>query len=85
LADGTLALARRIAQLSMTTALLIKDSVNRSVDAMGFNSPLETAFGLHQLNHAQWTCLSGGRTAVGTPEFGLLPWKGGPDVQAKTT
>jgi enoyl-CoA hydratase len=85
LADGTLALARRIAQLPTMTALLIKDSVNRSVDAMGFNSALETAFGLHQLNHAQWTYLSGGRTAVGTSEFGLLPWKGGPPVQAKTT
>ena len=85
LADGTLALARRIAQLPTMTALLIKDSVNRSVDAMGFNSALETAFGLHQLNHAQWTYLSDGRTAVGTPEFGLPPWKDGPAVQAKTT
>ena len=36
------------------TALLIKESVNQTVDNMGFYNSLQACFTLHQLNHAHW-------------------------------
>jgi len=54
LADDTLGFARRIARLPSVTSLLIKESVNQAVDAMGFTTALSSAFTLHQLNHAHW-------------------------------
>ena len=41
LADQTLAFARRIARLPTMTALLVKESVNQTVDNMGFYNALE--------------------------------------------
>jgi enoyl-CoA hydratase/carnithine racemase len=58
LADGTLALARRIAALPTMTALLIKESVNQSVDNMGFQNALKACFTLHELNHAHWSTVN---------------------------
>ncbi len=46
--------ARRVAELPTMTALTIKDSVNQSVDAMGFTTALDASFTIHQLNHAHW-------------------------------
>ncbi|MFE3055771.1 enoyl-CoA hydratase [Nocardia sp. NPDC059239] len=63
--------ARRIAELPTMTALTIKDSVNQSVDAMGFTAALNASFTIHQLNHAHWTVESGGTSVVGTPALGL--------------
>ena len=54
LADRTLEFARRIAQLPTMTALLIKESVNQTVDNMGFYNSLQACFTLHQLNHSHW-------------------------------
>ena len=71
LAGKTLEFARRIAQLPTMTALTIKDSVNQSVDAMGFTTALDASFSIHQLNHAHWTVESGGASVVGTPTLGL--------------
>lgn len=67
--------ARRIAQLPSMTALLIKESVNQSVDNSGFYNALNACFSLHELNHAHWSELSNGRNILGTPEFGLPDWK----------
>jgi enoyl-CoA hydratase len=79
LEESTLEFARRIARLPSMTALLIKESVNQSVDNMGFYNALNACFALHELNHAHWAEASGGRVALGTPEFGLEDWKtGGP-------
>ena len=36
------------------TALLIKESVNQTVDNMGFYNALQACFTLHQLNHTHW-------------------------------
>ena len=36
------------------TALLIKESVNQTVDNMGFYNALNACFTLHELNHAHW-------------------------------
>ena len=78
LANDTLTFARRIAALPTVTALLIKESVNQSVDNMGFNNALAACFSLHQLNHAHWMKLTGG--IVGTPEFGVPDWRQAPPV-----
>jgi enoyl-CoA hydratase/carnithine racemase len=52
LTKRTEAFARRIARVPTMAALLIKESVNQSVDAMGFTSALNACFTIHQLNHA---------------------------------
>ncbi|MFF3467926.1 enoyl-CoA hydratase [Streptomyces sp. NPDC001984] len=85
LEDQTLAFARRIAGLPTMTALLIKESVNQSVDNMGFYNALNASFTLHELNHAHWAELSGGKVALGTPEYGLPNWReaGRPKVRAR--
>ena len=54
LSERTLAYARRIAQLPTMSALLIKESVNQTVDNMGFYNSLQACFTLHQLNHSHW-------------------------------
>ena len=54
LPDETLAFARRIAALPTMTALMVKESVNQTVDNMGFTNSLQACFNLHQLNHAHW-------------------------------
>jgi enoyl-CoA hydratase len=79
--DRTLAFARRIAQLPTMAALLIKESVNQSVDAMGFTTALDAAFTIHQLNHAHWTVESGGTSIIGTPELGVPDWRTAPAVR----
>jgi enoyl-CoA hydratase len=85
--EDTLGFARRIAQLPTMTSLLIKESVNQSVDNMGFHNALNACFTLHELNHAHWAEISGGRVALGTPEYGLSDWKttGRPKVRDKRT
>jgi enoyl-CoA hydratase len=74
LAEDTLAFARRIARLPTMTALLIKESVNQTVDQMGFTNSLNSSFTIHQLNHSHWAGLTGG-VPIGTPEFGVPSWK----------
>jgi enoyl-CoA hydratase len=85
LEDRTLAFARRIAALPTVTALLIKESVNQSVDSMGFYNALNACFTLHELNHAHWAELSRGEVALGTPAYGLPDWRtaGRPRTRAR--
>lgn len=78
--EGALAFARRIAALPTMTALMIKESVNQSVDSMGFSNALDSCFTIHQLNHAHWTAESSGTSMVGTPEFGLPDWRRAPSI-----
>jgi enoyl-CoA hydratase len=82
--ESTLAFAERVAALPSMAALLIKESVNQSVDNMGFYNALNACFTLHELNHAHWAELSGGRTALGTAEYGLQDWRssGGPRLRS---
>ncbi len=81
LAEHTLELARRIAALPTMTALLIKESVNQTVDTMGFSNSLQAAFSLHQLNHSHWSVLHGNDTASALPEDGgISSWKTAPPV-----
>ena len=80
LGDRTLEFARRIAKLPTMTALLIKESVNQTVDNMGFQNALAACFTLHELNHAHWAWVHGGGMPAGMPDDGIAPWKDAPPV-----
>ncbi|MCL0101547.1 enoyl-CoA hydratase [Dehalococcoidia bacterium] len=80
LQEDTLAFARRIAERPSVTSLLIKESVNQTVDCQGFYNALNATFSIHQLNHAHWAEVTGG-FAAGTPEFGVPDWRSAPPVK----
>src|SRR6516162_11223107 len=80
LADRTLEYAQRIAALPTMTALLIKESVNQSVDNMGFYNALNACFTLHQLNHSHWAEVHENRMPAGLPEDGIVSWKDAPPI-----
>jgi enoyl-CoA hydratase len=75
LADDTLAFAARIARLPSITSLLIKESVNQAVDAMGFSTALSGAFTLHQLNHAHWRNVNEDDYPVAKPGKSIDDWR----------
>jgi enoyl-CoA hydratase len=82
LGDKTVEFARRIAELPTMTALLIKESVNQTVDNMGFYNSLNACFTLHELNHAHWANVHGGGYPVALPEDGIADWRSAPPVKA---
>ena len=67
LKDRTVDFARRIAEIPTVTALLIKESVNQSVDNMGFYNGLQACFSLHQLNHSHWAEIHEDKASLGRP------------------
>ena len=81
LGDKTLEFAKRIAQLPTMTALLIKESVNQTVDNMGFYNSLQACFTLHELNHSHWAGIHENKYPVALPEDGLIDWRNAPPVQ----
>lgn len=80
LSDRTLELARRIAQLPTMTALLIKESVNETVDNQGFYNSLNACFTLHQLNHSHWAEVHEDGWPAARPTDGVASWKEAPPV-----
>jgi enoyl-CoA hydratase len=80
LSDRTLEFARRIAELPTMTALLIKESVNQTVDNMGFSNALAACFTIHQLNHSHWAEVHNGGFPAAMPEDGIQSWKDAPPV-----
>jgi enoyl-CoA hydratase len=80
LGDKTLDFARRIAEVPTMAALLIKESVNQTVDNMGFHNALQACFTLHQLNHSHWAEIHDNKYAAGLPEDGTVNWKEAPPV-----
>src|SRR6476661_6527620 len=80
LGDRTLDFARRIAQLPTMTALLIKESVNQSVDNMGFYNALNACFTLHELNHSHWAQVHDNRYPIALEEDGIPNWKSAPPI-----
>ncbi len=83
LQDRTIEFARRIAALPTFTSLMIKEAVNQAQDNQGFFNSLQSAFNLHELNHAHWSVLSGGTSLIMTPELGGTAWnEAGPVVRA---
>jgi enoyl-CoA hydratase/carnithine racemase len=81
LAQHTLEFARRIARLPTVTALLIKESVNQTVDNMGFYNALHACFTLHELNHAHWAEVHEDGYPSGRVEDGLEDWRTAGPVQ----
>ena len=80
LESRTLEFAQRIANLPTMTSLLIKESVNQSVDNMGFYNALQACFTLHQLNHSHWAEIHEDQRAIALPEDGIEPWNTAPPV-----
>jgi enoyl-CoA hydratase len=80
LADRTVELAQRIAQLPTMTALLIKESVNQTVDNMGFYNSLNACFTLHELNHSHWAQVHENGYPVALEEDGIPNWKSAPPI-----
>lgn len=80
LAERTVELARRIAQLPTMTALLIKESVNQTVDNMGFYNSLQACFTLHELNHAYWAGVREDRYPIGDEAHGVVSWREAPPI-----
>ncbi len=79
--ERTLAFARRIAERPTVTALLIKESVNQTVDNMGFYNALQACFTLHQLNHSHWAEVHENKYPVAVPEDGVADWRNAPPVR----
>lgn len=75
LSDRTLDFARRIAERPTVAALLIKESVNQTVDNMGFYNSLQACFTLHQLNHSHWAEVREDGFPVGDEAHGVPNWK----------
>jgi enoyl-CoA hydratase len=84
LTDQTLAFAQRIAALPTMTALLIKESVNQSVDNMGFQNALAACFTLHQLNHSHWAEIHESHWPIAEEADGIPNWKAAPPVVLAT-
>ena len=80
MSDKTLELARRIARLPTMAALMIKESVNQSVDNMGFQNALQACFTIHQLNHSHWAEIHENKYPVGGVDDGLDDWRNAPPV-----
>jgi len=59
------------------TALLVKESVNQTVDNMGFYNALNACFTLHQLNHGHWAEAA----ASGIPFTGIQDWRSAAGVR----
>jgi enoyl-CoA hydratase len=80
LADRTLDYARRIAALPTMTSMLIKESVNQSVDNMGFYNALNACFTLHELNHSHWAWLNEDHYPVAKEDSGIPNWREAPPI-----
>lgn len=80
LPERTVELAQRIAQLPTMTALLIKESVNQTVDNMGFHNALQACFTLHQLNHTYWAEIREDGFPVGDEAHGVPSWRDAPPI-----
>ena len=57
------------------TSLLIKESVNQTLDNQGFHNSLMASFSIHQINHAHWAELHEGGVPHARPEDGAVVWK----------
>ena len=80
LPERTLEFARRIAALPSMTSIMIKESVNQSVDNMGFYTALQACFTLHELNHSHWAEVHDNGAPAALPEDGIPNWREAPPV-----
>jgi enoyl-CoA hydratase len=80
LEESTLAYARRIAKTTTSAALMIKESVNQTVDNMGFYNALNACFTIHQMNHSHWAEINDDKYPIGKADHGVQPWNEAPPV-----
>ncbi|HEY2330457.1 MAG TPA: enoyl-CoA hydratase [Acidimicrobiales bacterium] len=80
LSEKTLEFARRIAALPTITSLLVKESVNQTMDNMGFMNALTACFSLHQINHSHWAEVHDNKMPAALPEDGIPSWREAPPV-----
>jgi enoyl-CoA hydratase len=80
LEEMTLDFARRIAQLPTMTSLLVKESVNQSVDNMGFYNALNACFTLHELNHSHWAWVNEDHYPIAKEDAGIPNWRDAPPI-----
>ena len=80
LEDRTLEFAARIANLPTMTALMIKESVNQTMDNQGFYNSLQACFTIHQLNHSHWAEIHEDKFPAAQPQDGIPPWKEAPPI-----
>ena len=76
----TLEFARRIAGRPTMAALLIKESVNQTVDNMGFFNSLNACFTMHELNHSHWAQIHESKYPVAEVADGVPDWRTSPPV-----
>jgi len=76
--ERTLELARRIALLPSMTSLLIKESVNQTMDQRGYTNSLHAGFYLHQVAHSHWAGIHDDKFAIARPEDGGMSWRDAP-------
>jgi enoyl-CoA hydratase len=62
------------------TSLMIKESVNQTVDNMGFYNGLQACFTLHQLNHSHWAEVHDDKMPLALPEDGVPSWREAPPI-----
>ena len=82
LEDRTVQYARRLAKTTTAAALLIKESVNQTVDNMGFYNALNACFSMHQMNHSHWAEVNDDKYPAGKPEHGVVAWNEAPPIVA---
>ncbi len=80
LADKTLEFARRIAKVPTMAALLVKESVNQTMDNQGFYNSLNACFTLHELNHSHWAQVHDDGFPVGLESDGIPSYKDAPPI-----
>lgn len=80
LSDRTVELAQRIAQVPTMAALLIKESVNQTLDNMGFYNSLNACFTMHELNHSHWAQVHDSKYPIALEEDGIPNWKTAPPI-----
>jgi enoyl-CoA hydratase len=80
LAEKTLEFARRIAQVPTMAALLVKESVNQTMDNQGFYNSLNACFTLHELNHSHWAQVHDNGFPVGLESDGIPSYKNAPPI-----
>ncbi len=62
------------------SALLIKESVNQTVDNMGFYNSLNACFTLHELNHSHWAQVNDDGYPIAKEDSGIPNWKDAPPI-----
>jgi enoyl-CoA hydratase/carnithine racemase len=80
LAEKTLEFARRIAKVPTMAALLVKESVNQTMDNQGFYNSLNACFTLHELNHSHWAQVHDNGFPVGLESDGIPSYKDAPPI-----